>query len=458
MKLPVLNSIDDVVARQLCTGCGACAAVAPEAFAMADTLEHGRRPIAVGTGDAQRAASRSALAVCPGAEVRIDLTPKQETEHIAELRSGWGPVLEIWEGWATDETMRHRGSSGGAATAIALAAIESAGLSGVLHTRARIDQPILNETTLSTSREALLAAAGSRYAPASPGDGLPMIEAADGPCLFIGKPCDVVGARRVAERRPALARNLAGTMAIFCAGTPTTRATVRLLERLDVHDPRDVVSIRYRGDGWPGETRVVVRRPDGRLEERTLSYEESWGEVLTNDKQWRCHLCADHSGEAADLSVGDAWQDRVDGEPGRSLILVRTARGRELLTNAIASGSLEIRPVLTNALPRAQRNLLRGRGAVWGRLLACRLLLLPRPKYIGLPMFRFWRTELTRRERLQSVLGVAKRAIRRRLHVPISVRPWPAKTADQPDVGATPLPFSRESIDRTSHPEPRRAA
>lgn len=60
-------------------------------------------------------------------------------------------------------------------------------------------------------------------------------------------------------------------------------------------------------------------------------------------------------------------------------------------------------------------------------------------------MFRFWRSELTWRERIQSVLGMGKRAITRRLHSRISIEPWRDAERGDPDVNAAPLPFPSES-------------
>ena len=120
------------------------------------------------------------------------------------------------------------------------------------------------------------------------------------------------------------------TIAFFCAGTPTTRGTIALLDRLGIDDPSDVLDVRYRGNGWPGRTVFTVKTATG-TETRSLSYEESWGEILTNHKQWRCNVCADHTGEFADIAVGDPWHRPTDPrKPGSSLILVRTERGREL--------------------------------------------------------------------------------------------------------------------------------
>jgi coenzyme F420 hydrogenase subunit beta len=424
MHLPVINTIEDVAARQLCAGCGACAGLDPERIEMIDDVAHGRRPIMRDGWPADPERDRPLLDACPGAGLEHDEADPAGT--VAALRAGWGPVLEVWEGHAADEAVRFGGSSGGAASAIAIDCIERLGFHGVLHIRARADAPLLNETVLSTTREEIVAANGSRYAPASPGDGIPLLEAAPGPCVFIGKPCDVAAVRRAARARPRLRERLGLTIAIFCAGTPTTRATHRLLERVGVDDPTDVVGIRYRGRGWPGPTRIDVRTPAG-IESRTLSYEEAWGDVLTNDKQWRCHVCPDHTGEFADIAVGDPWHHPPAGiDPGRSLVVSRSERGRRLLALVRAGGSLVIEPRRPATLPEAQPNLLRGRGAVWGRLLACRLLGLPVPRYRGLPLFGAWWRGLTATEKLRSLLGTVRRVRRRGLHRRITLRPHDA--------------------------------
>jgi len=405
--------------RQLCCGCGACAYVSPDCFEMVDTLEAGRRPRrkAPPPGAPPRSApppaagDDEALRVCPGLGLEHTFD-RSMPGLIKELLAGWGPVLEVWEGHATDHSIRYAGSSGGAASALALACLEHAGMHGVLHIRARPDAPHLNQTVLSTSRWEILQATGSRYAPASPGEGLGMIEEAPGPCLFIGKPCDVAAVSKAQQSRPALAEKLGATIAFFCAGTPTTEATLELLRRLGVDDPSTVADLRYRGHGWPGSAAVTVRHDHG-YETRRISYEESWGEILTNRKQWRCHVCADHSGELADISVGDPWYRQIPpGDPGQSLVLVRTERGRRLLREALEGGYLELEQADPSVLPASQPALLRGRGAVWGRTLACRLLGAPAPRYRGFATFRFWWSALTVAQKLRTFAGTVKRILR----------------------------------------------
>jgi coenzyme F420 hydrogenase subunit beta len=260
-----------------------------------------------------------------------------------------------------------------------------------------------------------------------------MIEEAPGPCVFIGKPCDVVAVNKAQRSRPALAEKLGATIAFFCAGTPTTGATLEMLKRVGVDDPSEVADLRYRGHGWPGRAAVTVHN-DNRFETRRLSYEESWGEILTNHKQWRCQICADHTGELADISVGDPWYRQIPpDDPGQSLVLVRTERGRRILHRAQDAGYLALEQADPSILPASQEALLRGRGAVWGRTLACRLLGAPAPRYKGLATFRFWWSALTPGQKLRTIAGTAKRILKGELQGQTSL----------------PLPPSEHSPDAT---------
>ena len=414
-----LKTIRDIVERQLCCGCGACAYVDPGRIHMVDDARSGRRPLVNGGPGGQTDDSHdpAALAVCPGIHLEHAFD-RRDPGLVYELMSAWGPVREVWEGYAADPKLRFAGSSGGAASALALFCIEQLSFHGVLHITARPDVPYLNHTVLSATRSEILERTGSRYAPASPCDGLRMIEDAPGPCVFIGKPCDVAGVQMARRLRPQLDRNIGLTIAFFCAGTPTTRATLALLGHMGVDDPSRVVSLRYRGHGWPGRCVVTFVDADGKLAERSLSYEESWG-LLARDKQWRCHICPDHTGEFADIAVGDAWHRTPQpGDAGRSLVLARTPRGRDILAAARQAGVLCLAAAAPDVLWPARSGQKKDRGALWGRRLALRLLGLPVPRQVSFPTFRFWLTELSLGGKIRSVLGTIRRVFRGRLHRP----------------------------------------
>lgn len=413
-----LDSIEAVIQRQLCTGCGACAYAEPKRFRMADAIEHGTRPVLV---DYPAAATGDALNLCPGVSLEHgDESTGAEPALDPDLRADWGPALGVWEGYAGDPDVRHAASSGGAATALALYCLEQEAMTGVLHTGPAEDAPYLNASVISTTRAELLARTGSRYAPASPVERLGDVETAAGRHVFIGKPCDVAAVRRARQSRPRLDANLGLLIGFFCAGTPSTRGTLDLLRSVGVNDPSRITRLKYRGDGWPGMWRVTFTDDAGQPAERTLSYEASWG-FLQRYRQWRCYICPDHTGEFADIAVGDPWYRALrPDEPGRSLLVVRTRRGLEVLHAAAAAGYIVLEKQDPSLLPRSQPNLLETRAAIWGRLIALRLLGAAVPNYRGFRLGRLWLRQLTPRQKLQSIAGAAKRTFTKRLRVPLT--------------------------------------
>lgn len=419
LSLPIIN-IQDVAERHLCCGCGACASLDPARIRMVDDLSVGRRPLVSSEALGDQRAS-DAMRACPGAAlIRSESDLPEDADPC--MTAAWGPVLEVWEGYATDPEIRRAGSSGGAATALALFGIEKGGMRGAIHIAARMDRPYLNETVLSTTRADLLGRTGSRYAPASPCDSLHLITEQEGPSVFIGKPCDAAAVQAARRLRPDLNAKLGLVVAFFCAGAPSTQGTLELLKSVGVNDPDSITSLRYRGNGWPGTWTVTWRDADGVERSAQRTYEDSWG-FLQRYRQWRCYICPDHSGEFADIAVGDPWyRPVVAGEPGRSLIVVRTERGRRVLHAATAAGYLVLERQDALLLPKSQPNLIGARGALWGRLMALRLLGAPVPQYRGFPTFRFWLGALGLVEKLRSLTGTARRVKRKRLRDRIPVK------------------------------------
>ena len=406
----------------MCIGCGACYSHCDSGNVTMVNIETvGIRPVfKEPCADCSRC-----LSICPGYTldatlVSIGAPQSSHADH------EFGMALEIWEGHAADPEIRYKGSSGGLLTALALYCLERESMRFVSHSGMDEDAPWTNRTVQSRTRAALISRAGSRYAPASPCDGLREIESADGPCVFIGKPCDAAAAMMLRLERPALDRNLGLVLSFFCAGTPSTKGTLDLLKDLSI-DKASVTQLRYRGEGWPG--RFKARDENG---EKSLSYEESWGR-LSQYRPLRCQLCPDGLGRVADISCGDAWESfDTKGDPGRSLVIVRTARGREILHRAMATNYVQLIPATPENVLAAQPNLLKKRRELFGRLAALRLFIIPVPKFRGFSLLQAWmRLPVSRKAR--TVLGTIKRIILRKLW---QRRPIPAAEPSQQTTAA----------------------
>lgn len=393
-------------------GCGACVYACPnEAILLVDIVDVGIRP-RIDETKCQKCGK--CLNICPG--IGMEHQPSFSRNVIAGLRQAWGPILELWEGYASDPEIRFKSSSGGIATALAFYCIEKENVAGVLHIAADHANPLKNRTVFSKNRDDLLKACGSRYAPASPCDGFKWIEKADGKCVFIGKPCDVVALRKAQAINSVLNDKIAVAISIFCAGTPTSDGTLGVIENLGVKADQ-ISKFRYRGCGWPGMTTILDK--NGQAYE--MMYEESWGKILSKHGQVRCRLCPDSTGEFADISCGDPWYRKIEPDDiGRSLVLVRSKKGKEVIQKALKAGYVAVNPAGPDVLVRSQGSVLRRRQQLWGRLIAMRAMQIPVPSYTGFNLWRNW-SDLSTSEKIRSIAGTFKRIFRRNWTKPLKV-------------------------------------
>jgi coenzyme F420 hydrogenase subunit beta len=405
MRTKKIQRVDQVAEWRLCTGCGACVpACTNHAIALVDIFNRGIRPIV----DSEKCRKCSdCVEVCPG----IGISQQSFINHsVPELLCEWGSVLEVWEGYAADSDVRYKGSSGGVATALALFCLEKLETSGVLHIGTSPEAPLENVAVFSESKDELLGRTGSRYSPAAPCEKLDWIRESMNPSVFIGKPCDVVALRKSQAVNPMLGEKVSLAISIFCAGTPATEGTYKILSSLGVK-PEQTKEIRYRGYGWPGATFVKIKGDNSQIHQ--MSYEESWGNILSHYSQYRCRICPDSTGEFADISCGDPWyREFKKDEQGWSLVVVRTERGKEILRKAMKAGYINLERIEPDTISRSQKALLVRRRHLWGRLCMMRIMGVPVPRYKGFFLLRSW-LRLPLIEKLRCLAGTLKRIMSR---------------------------------------------
>ena len=335
------------------------------------------------------------------------------------FHQGMGADTDVWEGYATDPVIRFKGSSGGVLTAISAYCLEVLGMYGVLHIAQDPDNPIRNRTRLSRTREELIASTGSRYSPASVCNGLALVETAPKPCAVIGKPAEIAAVQNARKLRPELDGNLGVTLSFFCAESPSTCGTVALLKKMGL-GPSCITDLRYRGHGWPGYF-APVRRGESETSQK-LTYRESWA-FLQAYRPWSVQLWPDGTGELADISCGDPWYEAPDCKnPGFSLVVARTERGREIIEGAISANYLTLKPAEKWKLVKSQAGLLTKKGAVWGRRLVFMIFGLPVTHIEGLDLWHCW-CQIHFGEKLSSTFGTIRRIVSRKLYRRVKLNP-----------------------------------
>ncbi len=283
---------------------------------------------------------------CPGIYLASDFD--------GEKNVIWGRVISSRTGHASDPEIRHKGSSGGVVSALGVWLLESKQVEFVAQIVASTQDPLRNELQMSRTRSDVIRAAGSRYAPTAPLEQLKQILDLGEKFAFVGKPCDIAAIRQYGRHDNRVQELMVCAISFMCAGVPSMRGTHELLEKLGTV-AEEVVSFRYRGDGWPGTARAVTRK--GVVLE--TDYSTSWGTILNKHLQFRCKICPDGTGEFADITCADAWYGK-DGYPdfderdGRSLILARTPRGEALVVGASESARISMDDLPVDAVAEMQ--------------------------------------------------------------------------------------------------------
>lgn len=404
---PLSPALARVARGDLCAGCGACAGLAPDKVTMQPTAPGFLRPV---QSAPLTAVEEDAIqAVCPGLVQKVSAQGRPDPVL-------WGPYKEMTTGHATDEAVRFAGASGGGLSGMLVHLIESGTVDVVVQTQASDTLPIGNAAVLTQDKDAITAAAGSRYAPSAPLADLATQVAAYKTSgtrhAFVGKPCDAAALRAICGRDADVAAAFPVILSFFCAGVPSHTGGEEVLAKLGTN-LQSTAKFRFRGNGWPGQATATAH--DGT--ERSMSYHDSWGGVLSRHVQMRCKLCADGTGTAADIVCADAWESDAAGypvfeeAPGISLIVARTDLGAQLLADARAAGHLKTEPFDVETLAAIQPGQRERRRALFARLGARKLAGKPIPRYEGLQI-RAAAQQNPLSRNIKNFLGTLRRSLR----------------------------------------------
>lgn len=355
-----------IVEEGLCIGCGLCQSVAGRDAIEVRKVQTGNlRPVVVGMLDDQMV--DRIYDVCPG--TRVEGLPEACVEPDTNVDNVWGPWRRIVRAWATDPDVRHEGSTGGVLTALGQYLLASKRVRFILHAKASDNEPTFGERQLSYTIGDVLDGVGSRYGPTAPLIDIDDVLDRNEPFAFIGKPCDIAALRNHAQHDERVNRLVKYWLTPVCGGFMPPDGMAAFLARSGV-DEKDVKKFRYRGRGCPGPTRIET--DDGSTERHYLDF---WGEdesmwVLP----WRCKICPDGIGEAADIAASDTWlggsPNREDSEAdqGTNGVVARTLRGEELLAAAEQAGYVTIEYDITpDDMSMYQPHQMRKKYAVWAR-------------------------------------------------------------------------------------------
>ena len=324
----------EVVTSGLCTGCSACVIACPHDVLSYDD-PHGRyKPFHVdadgGPEDCTHGLKGCTMCTraCPRfrlwePEIETHLFGRERTvEEVAGISSDTLLVR------ATDPEILAAGQDGGLVSTMLVWALEHDVIDAALVSYLEGDGSSWKAVPgVATTREQVLAAAGSRYTySANPLAYPAAIEGGAERVALVGMGCQASAAPMMKARKAGkIARRLSLTIGLLCSKTFDDAIFPELFEaRYNIHRST-IAKMNIKGV-------FQVWTHDGGYHEIPLKEAHAW-------TREGCTSCPDFAAEHADISTGG-----IGASNDWTLTLVRTDAGRELLEGMLADGVIETRP------------------------------------------------------------------------------------------------------------------
>jgi coenzyme F420 hydrogenase subunit beta len=247
----------------------------------------------------------------------------------------FGKYKEVMALKAKDAKIAGIAQDGGVVSAVLCYALDQGVIDGAL-LAGKSDTPWLPKPVVATTREQILAAAGTKYT-ISPNmsavkeavreNGLEKI-------AIVGTPCQVYAARKM-QLYPFGARHVADkiamTVGIFCTENFSYAGLKTIIED---HCKVPIGSVTKMEIG-KGKFSVKGARDVAIPIKETHKYEQD-----------SCHVCSDLTAEFADISTGS-----IGTPDGWSTVFTRTTRGSDLVKKALAAGLFDRKEMSEFAAP-----------------------------------------------------------------------------------------------------------
>ena len=330
------RTIAEIVANDMCIGCGLCESLTGGRVKMAMTAAGSLRPSPVdGFTPAEEA---QLVAACPGAVAEARVEPGCRSDPV------WGVYRSMARAWAAHPDVRYKAATGGVLTALGMHALRTGLVDFVLHVGADPERPMRSRWVISESEESVRANTASRYGPTAPLAGLAAALDRGRPFAVIAKPCDLTAVHSLSRTEPRIDELCVVRLVLVCGGQSRLTKSQAVLDEFGL-DETEVALFRYRGYGNPGAT--VVETKAG--ERFSKSYLDMWADESGWEVETRCKFCPDALGETADVASADIWPGGAPtGEDeGFNGIIVRTTVGEELVASAVKAGELVVADEIT---------------------------------------------------------------------------------------------------------------
>lgn len=330
-----IGRIISIISQGLCSGCGFCVAICPiNALALVERQGF-YRPQFIALNCTE---CGLCLKVCPTISIHNQATISKHHKYNPFI----GYYIDCFLCYATDYSIRVNASSGGCITALLEYMLKEHLVDEVIVTIPNKKDPMYGSAISTSDINTVIKAVGSKYTQVNFVDAVrSIIRSKRKKFAFVGLPCHIRALRNLEETLRL--NNIILRIGLYCNNLPSGYATRYLLYLYRIPE-ESVEKVSYRGLGWPGYMTVKLKN-GGTICIPFIQYWRTGFGHYFYDKI--CFFCSDHTAELSDLSVGDPWTsesiiNNINHRLGCSLIIARSKKGLELLTDAERKGYLKL--------------------------------------------------------------------------------------------------------------------
>ena len=332
-KLHWSHLYQEVVTSGLCTGCSACVVVCPYDVLGYNDQDGVYRPFHVAEmgGTDNCTYGEKGCTLCTRACPRFrSWEPEIDTFLFGRERESdevYGIAQDVILARATDPELLAAGQDGGLVSALLIWALEHDVVDAALVSNLEGDGTTWKAVPgVARNRAEVIAAAGSRYTySANPSAYAAATESGAERIALVGMGCQASAPAIMSARRAGkVARRFVLTIGLLCSKSFDDAIFPELFEARYGLARGDIVKMNIKGV-------FQVWTRDGVLHEVPLKEAYQW-------TREGCNHCPDFAAEHADLSTGG-----IGAFPDWTLTMIRTDKGRELISAMHAAGAIEVR-------------------------------------------------------------------------------------------------------------------
>jgi len=312
----------EVIQTGLCTSCGMCIGLCPyiKSFKEKTTFIH---QCQVDDGKCYN--------ICPRGEtdwfqMDQEIFGKQRTDYVL------GNYYQLLFARAKESDFSQKGQYSGLTSALVSYAISIGEIEGAVLSGGEPGK--MPEPTLATTREDVLAAAGSKYSAVPTLLSLnKAVEEGFKNLGVVGRPCQVLAARKMQlrynDRIDSPGNKITLIIGLFCFWALSPEFYDFLAEKTK---GANITSIDITTED------LVVRTNVGELKLPV--------DTMRHFIRPTCQQCFDPTSEFADLSIGS-----TEFDPGWNTLIVRTDKGRKLIEQSLKDGIIEVNTYPVERIP-----------------------------------------------------------------------------------------------------------